>query len=46
MKEEKNKELYDAPKAVFLPLDNGQSVLVTFSLEFETEDITEDNNEW
>lgn len=46
MKEEKKKELYEAPKAVLLPLDKGQSVLVTFSLEWGTDDIAEDDNEW
>ena len=46
MKIEKRKELYEAPRIELIPQTTVPSILVTFSLEGDIEDITEDSNEW
>ncbi len=46
MNKEKTKELYVAPRIACESLGQGQSILITFSLEGSIEDITEDDTEW
>ena len=46
MNKEKTKEVYVAPRIICESLGQGQSILITFSLEGSIEDITEDDTEW
>ena len=46
MIEEKTKELYEAPQALLMSLAKSQSLLVSFSIGGDFEDIGEDDNEW
>lgn len=46
MNKEKTKEVYVAPRITCESLGQGQSILITFSLEGSIEDIAEDNTEW
>lgn len=46
MKEEKKLEVYEAPRAIFVPLGSGLNTLVQFSLDGEFDDIVEHDDEW